>query len=470
MKDGKEREKWVILLFILCCGIVFFLNLGARSLENHGYLRYAEVAREMIRSGEWVVPHLNGEIFIDKPPLLFWLIAIPSSLYGTVTPFLAKLPAALSGWMGVLILFLWGKKVYGTAQCGIIAGGVLLSSYQYFYQSRLAKTDILLCLFIILSLYFFHKGYEESTKRSYLFYSLSFFSTGLGVLTKGPFGLIPLGIVAVFLIKERQFQIWRSKKFLLGYLILILTVFPWFIQFISRVGFDEWLRLLKENQILTRRAPFYFYFIEIWGQFFPWSLLLPFLFLSLYKEKDWLLNSRNSLFLIWFLFLFVGLSLFKYRTSRYLLPVLPPLALIIGGIWKRKFLFFLIAILFFTSLWHVREIYWIKKDLTYSPGMVLAEELRPLIKESPLFGYRLDKSTLEEINFYLDRIIPNLREMRTVSNQIDKKQKILILMPEPVYEEIRRREAALSLVKKFKYKEYKNSKLVLISMNLERMD
>ncbi len=82
------------------------------------------------------------KIFIEKPPLLFWLIAIPSSIYGSVTPLLARWPSAFSAWMGVIILFLWGKRIYGTTQSGLIAGGVLLSSYQYFFQARLAKTDI----------------------------------------------------------------------------------------------------------------------------------------------------------------------------------------------------------------------------------------------------------------------------------------------------------------------------------------
>jgi len=465
---GERQDRWIMGCFIIVSGIILFFNLWARSLENHGYIRYAEVAREMIRSGDWIVPHLNGEIFIDKPPLLFWLIAIPSALYGSVTPFIARLPSALSAWLGAVILFLWGKKVYGTTRSGLIAGGVLLSSYQYFYQSRLAKTDVLLCLFIILSLYFFYLGYRESGKKPYLLYGLSFFSIGLGVLTKGPFGLIPLGIMAVFLIKEKQWRIWVGREFLFGYLILAITVFPWFILFVHRVGFEEWIGLLKRSQILTRRAPFYFYWVEIWGQFFPWSLLLPFLFFSLWREKDCLWKSEKSLFLIWFIFLFVVLTLFKYKASRYLLPALPPLALMMGGVWEKRFLYFIIVLLFFISVWHIRETYWIKKDLSYSPGMVLAEELRPLIKESTLFGYRLDGATLEEINFYLDRITPVLREVETISNPSEQKEKGWVLMPKQVYEEVQGRGGGFTLVREFQYKQHKNERLVLVWVNLQR--
>jgi 4-amino-4-deoxy-L-arabinose transferase-like glycosyltransferase len=462
VKEREGIEGLTIGCFIIFSGLILFFNLWTRSLENHGYLRYAEVAREMIRSGEWVVPHLNGEVFIDKPPLLFWLIAIPSSIYGSVTPLLARWPSAFSAWMGVVILFFWGKRIYGSTQSGLIAGGVLLSSYQYFFQARLAKTDTLLCLFILLSLYFFTLGYGEVRRRRYLFYGLSFFSIGLGVLTKGPFGLFPFIIISAFLIKERRWRIWISREFILGYIILALTVLPWIFLFLHRVGLEESIALIKETHILTRQAPIYFYFIQIWGQFFPWSLLLPFLFFYLWKQRMEFWHSGESFFFIWFIVIFILLTLFKYRASRYLLPALPPLALMIGGVWRKRGVYFLISLLFVISIWHVREYYWIKKDLSYSPGMILAGELRPFIKESTLSGYRLDISTIEEVNFYLDRVIPLLRKMEDLSEQFRRGEERWILMPKEVYEEARI-QGSLSMVFVQEFL-YKNGKLVLVSI------
>lgn len=332
MKEWRKKEGWITGCFIVGSGLILFFNIWARSLENHGYIRYAEVAREMIRSGDWVIPRLNGEIFINKPPLLFWLIALPSSLYGSVTPFIARLPSFLSAWAGVIILFLWVRRIYGATQSGLIGGGILLSSYQYFFQARLAKTDMLLCLFTLLSLYFFYLGYGEIGRKRYLFYGLSFFSIGLGTLTKGPFGLfIPLLVIFVFLFKEKRLEILIRKEFIFGYILLTLTVIPWVFLFIHRVGLEKTIALVKGTQILTRKAPLYFYFIQIWGQFSPWSLLLPFLFIYLWEQSGGIWHSKESFFIIWFIVLFALLTLFKYRTSRYLLPALPPLALMIGG-------------------------------------------------------------------------------------------------------------------------------------------
>jgi 4-amino-4-deoxy-L-arabinose transferase-like glycosyltransferase len=456
-------ESFIIGCFIISSGLILFFNLWGRSLENHGYLRYAEVAREMIRSGDWIVPHLNGKVFINKPPLLFWLIAIPSSIYGSVTPLLAKWPSAFSAWMGVIILFLWGKRIYGVTLSGLIAGGVLLSSYQYFFQARLAKTDVIVGLLTILSLYFFTLGYEEMRRKRYLFWGLSFFSMGLGVLTKGPFELVPpLMIIGFFLAKERQWRIWIGKEFIFGYIILFLTVLPWFSLFISRVGLEESMALLRGNPILTRKAPIYFYFIEIWGQFFPWSLLFPFLFFYVWKQKSRLWHSRESFLLIWFIVLLVLLTLFKYKASRYLLPALPPLALMRGGAWRNKVVYFLISVLLAVSIWHGREYYWIKKDLSYSPGMVLSEELRPMIKGATLFGYRLDTSTVEEVNFYLDRVIPLLKKTEDLSGQFRKGEERWILMPREVYDEAQiRGDLSVIFSREFLYK---HGRLVLVSV------
>ncbi len=439
---------------MIACGFALFFDLWARSLENHGYLRYAEIAREMIRSGDWGVPHFNGAIFIDKPPLLFWLIAIPSSLYGAVTPLLARLPPFLAAWLAVLIVFVWAKKVYGTIQSGLVAGGILLSSYQFFFQARLAKTDILLCFFVLLSLYLFYLGYHAVHERRMLYHGLSFLSMGLGILTKGPAGVLPFLIILAFLIKERQLRRLVSKEFILGYAVLAVVVLSWVFLFIHRVGFEQAVSLIQANRILTRKARFYFYFVEIWGEFFPWSLLLPFLLIAIWKQRAVYWRSGASFFILWVVVLFLFLTLFKYRASRYLLPILPALALLIGGVWQKKAKILLIFCFLALVLWHSVEVNWILKDRSYSPGMVLAEKLRPFLDGSTLSGYQLDLATVEEVNFYLDRVIPILE------NVDSPREEGWVLMPQAAYEEVRNRVSdRLKVVQDF---DYKRGKVVLV--------
>jgi 4-amino-4-deoxy-L-arabinose transferase-like glycosyltransferase len=455
LRSWKDRDTWVTGGFILASGLVLFFNLWGRSLENHGYLRYAEIAREMIRSGEWAVPHLNGDIYIDKPPLLFWLIALPSSIYGSVTPLIARLPTFFSAWLGVSIVVLWGKRVYRETWAGVASGVILVSSYQYFFQARLAKTDILLCSLIVLCFYFFYLGYKETGRRGYLLQAFSFLSMGLATLTKGPLGcVIPLVVIVGFLIKERRVRMLLSKEFFLGYLIFGLTVFPWVFLFIHRLGWEETKVVVGANPILARRGPFYFYLQHLWTEFFPGSVFLPFSLAALWKQRKSGISSGLSFFLIWFFgFLFL-LMFFKFKATRYLLPALPSMALIIGGAMKKSLKLVLIPCLLCVLAWHATEFYRIRNDRAHSPGRVLAGELRPQLQTSALLGYQLDDSTLEELNFYLDRIIPVLKKAEEVEARLQEGGKRSVLMPQGAYEALRQQGLSPDVAtERFPYKE-----------------
>ena len=451
-----KRPGWTLVYVVVASGAILFLNLWARSLENHDYLRYAESAREMIRSGDWLIPHLNGKIYIDKPPLTIWLIALPSALYGSVTPFLARLPSTVAAWMGIVVTFLWVRRLYGRTVCGLVAAGVLLSSYEYFIQGRMAKTDIILAVLILLSLFFFHLGYEaRGTKKTYLFIGLSWFCTGLGILTKGP--LLPLLsflVIFVFLIKEKDLRLLLSRPFLLGYLILIITALPWFLLFVHRVGWEPSFALVKQTQILRRRAPVYFYFVQIWGQFFPWSLFLPFLFVELWRQRQTLSASKESFFIVWFVTMFIFLTLYKYRASRYLLPALPPLAFLLGGMWRRRLALFLVPFVVAILVWHGVDFYRVRQNLLQSSGLVLVEELKPVIGDAPLSAYHLDVYLLEKINFYFDRVVPVLKKEDHPTG------KGLVLMPKKTYDDLQKRgNDAISWARELRYEE---QSLVLI--------
>jgi len=460
---GENRDRFVAGCFILGSGLLLLINLGLRTLENHDYLRHAEVAREMIRSGDWVVLRLNGEIYLDKLPLFFWLIGLPASAYGAVTPFLARLPSALSAWIGVIVLFFWAKRVYQSPWIGVLSGAILLSSYQFFLYARAARPDMVLTMLIILSLYFFDRGCEDEKepRRRALFYGLSFLFMGLLFLTKGPLAvLMPFAVMTAFLVKERKLDLLASRPFLLGYGVMAGTILPWVFLFLSRIGFEEALLLVQENRVLTRQAPFYLYFGKIWAEFMPWSLLLPFLGAFVWRRWKEVWSSRESFFLIWFLLLFVGLTLMPYRASRYLLPLLPALAMMLGGFGKGKVKWFLIPALLSLVVWHGVEIHWATRNPSRSPGMTLTREIKTLTGEGPLYGYRLDGSTLEELNFYLDRLTPNLKRYEEVRRALGER-KALVLVPERLYEKIRKdRNNSVVTVGIIPYKD---ERLVLIS-------
>jgi hypothetical protein len=177
------------------------------------------------------------------------------------------------------------------------------------------------------------------------------------------------------------------------------------------------------------------------------------------------MHSKESFFLVWVIVYFVILTLFKYRVSRYLLPALPPFALMMGGLQRKKLVVFLVVFLVTVSVWHVREYNWIRKDRSFSPGMVLVAELKPFLKESSLFVYGLEGSTVKEINFYLDPIhpIPILRDPEELVEQWRKSEKGMFLMPVEAAEKIQSRWSTPIIVcQEFRYKK---EKLVLVSIH-----
>lgn len=432
-------NRWLFLAFFGGSFFILFFNLWGRTLENHDYLRYAEIAKEMIQSGDWVVPRFNGEIFLHKPPLLFWLIALPSKNYGSVTPFLARLPSALLSWVGGFIVYLWGRKMWEGERYGLVSSGVLISSYLYFWQSRIARTDMVFSVLILLSLYFFYLSYFErklqnlspppfQKGRSQIVFYLSFVFMGIAGLTKGAMGVVfPFLIISLFLLWEHKWKRLFQKEFILGYLIIFLIWSAWIIPFIQQVGWGTALLTWTETKILTRQAPFYLYLYRIWIDFAPWSIFFPLLFTYLWKKNK---SKDEKFLLLWFFTLFILLMLFPHRASKYLLPAFPALALLMGGFWRGKssLLFGVILSVALISV-HGYEYFLVKKNEAKTTGPILSHELRPY-QDRYILGYRMDVDTLGKINFYGDKLIPQVREVKDLKEKAKGKGEVYIITTE----------------------------------------
>jgi len=456
-------------LFVFFLGgslLILFFNLWGRTLENHDYVRYAEVAREMIRSGDWIVPRYNGDIFINKPPLLFWLIALPSQIHGSVTPFLARFPSALFAWIGVIVVYLLGKKIWGEEKYGLISAGTLISSYLFFWQSRIARTDVVFSTLILLSLYFFYLGYFDRISSSPSLPDsrlsktlLSFIFMGLAGLTKGPVGILfPLLIISLFLLKEKQLRLLLRKDFLLGYLVIVFILGSWIFPFLTRVGWENALKVWRETKILSRHQPFYLYGLKIWIQFAPWSIFFPFLFMYFWKKE----RSRDEEFLIlWFIVLFIFLTLFPYRSSKYLLPAYPPLALLMGGFWrKRSLLLFGALFLGAIVVYHGYEYRAILRNNDQTPGLLLSQELKPY-QDYDISGYQIDVDLLGKINFYRDTVIPRMNKVKDLKEKVKGKREVFVMTTEKTLQDLTKEGFFVTLLKKI---DFGKENLVLVKI------
>src|SRR6266545_4463731 len=150
------RQPWWLLLLTL---FTFFVLLGSRSLNEPDEGRYAEIAREMIELGDWLVPHFWYVPHLDKPPLTYWAVAVSISVFGQ-NEWAVRLPLALAGISGVWVSYLFGLAL-GGQRVGIWSALILQSSLLYFVMARMLTTDILLTQFIAWTVYFFWRSWRS---------------------------------------------------------------------------------------------------------------------------------------------------------------------------------------------------------------------------------------------------------------------------------------------------------------------
>ena len=152
-----------ILLFV--SAIILFINIGGWDLWNPDEPRYAQVAREMMQTGSYLVPHINSEIYPDKPPLFFWLIALASRSFGDVTSASARIPSAIACLGVILLTYLLGRTLYNQT-VGFLAGLILLTTAQFTWLALRANIDMTLTLWTTLALFLFYVGYTREKSKT----------------------------------------------------------------------------------------------------------------------------------------------------------------------------------------------------------------------------------------------------------------------------------------------------------------
>ena len=145
-------QTWAqIILLVGFCFFLFFFNLNQWDLWSPDEPRYAQVAREMVNGGDWVLMHLNGEMYTDKPPLFFWLIGLSSYLWQGFTSFSVRLPSAVFGMLAVVLTCLIGRSLFGSS-VGLISGLILATSFEFAFRSTRANIDSTLTFFTTASI------------------------------------------------------------------------------------------------------------------------------------------------------------------------------------------------------------------------------------------------------------------------------------------------------------------------------
>jgi len=236
------------------------------------------LAKDMVRSGHWLVPYLLGKPYVAKPPVFPWLISAGYLLVGYPSLWATRAPVALAGLINVLVTFFFAKRLFNK-RVGFLAALILATSLFYIRRVRMAEEDIVLALLVTLSLLtFFLAYYYQAGKRYYL---MSYLFISLACLTKGVTGLtFPLLTIIPYLLLRRDLRSIGKMELLLGALIFGSLVLSWYIYAYHQIGTsgaqhifmkDIWYKFLPREP----GRPFYQYLVQLFAHFFPWSVFLP---------------------------------------------------------------------------------------------------------------------------------------------------------------------------------------------------
>jgi len=332
-----KKDLFYIGIILLVCLQLFCYRIGHRPLWEYDEAMHAQVAREMLQRGDWCTPVFNNENFYDKPVLHFWLV-IGSYLLLGVNELAARLPSAMLGILGALLVYLWARTLYGSL-AALLSALVLATSVEYVVLSQNIIHDLALSLFISIALFLFHRASRKNGFTKVTFFCF-YAALGCAVLTKGPIGLLLPGlIIFLYLLKTKQWHLILNRYLVAGAAVFLIIALPWYI--IMALRHDDYLQafLIKGNiaRFFSRksghREPFYFYIQMLAAGFFPWSVFIPSAlylhFQNFRKRKD-----NDSYFLL--LAAVAPLAFFSLSRSKlptYILPVFPALAILIGRLW-----------------------------------------------------------------------------------------------------------------------------------------
>ncbi|MFQ5876967.1 MAG: ArnT family glycosyltransferase [Acidobacteriota bacterium] len=332
---GTDRN--CLLLVLPLAALLFALNLGGRDLWAPDEPRSGEIVREMLEDGSWAILHNNGEPYLEKPPLYFWLAAAFSLPAGRVTEFSVRLPSSLAALLTVLSVFYLGRALFGR-RTGALAAVVLATAQEFFMEARWAHTDMLWTLLLTLACLAFYRAHESGGDRRWL--TAFYLSMGLATLTKGPLGLLlPILAAAVFLAACRELGFLRRAGLLWGLPVALAPGLAWLASYYLAagepfpLGFAFGRMAERYARGVHHAKPFFHTFTSLAVGFMPWAVLLPVAIGHTFPRRR-SRGHRSGVYL--YTWITVMLSVFAFSVEKrgvYLLPLAPCLALVVGRFW-----------------------------------------------------------------------------------------------------------------------------------------
>jgi 4-amino-4-deoxy-L-arabinose transferase-like glycosyltransferase len=310
--------------------LVFFWGLGDIGLMSFNEARRALPAQAMFLQGDWLLPHLNGELYLAKPPLLYWLAASASFLFGAANEWAVRLPSALAAAATVWMVYRYALRQFG-AWPALFSAQLLIANVTFAMFARRAEIEMLLTALCAGALLAAIRYIREGGSRKWIY--LSYLLLALAMLTKGPlvllFVTLPLLLVALYQKDQRCWEVLRSP---LGWGIFVLVGLSWYAVVTWRLGPEIWASITHRDMLEKIQGdgakPPYSYLLWILMDFLPVAFLL-----FVRPANIWQRCKGRTDYMVLLAAVVVPLlifSLFNNKHAKYFLPAYPLLALILG--------------------------------------------------------------------------------------------------------------------------------------------
>jgi len=324
-----------ILLLVLVYGLLWFGTLNYRHLIPSDEGRYAEMAREMLVTGDWVTPRYNGYKYFEKPPLQVWATAIAFKAFG-IGNWQARLWTALTGFFTIMAIGFTSARLYGS-RAGLLAAAVLASSPMWIISGHVNSLDMGLSAFLataLCSLLLAQTSHSKASTRNWMW--LCWILMALATLSKGLIGgAIPAMVFIAYSITNWDWKTWRRLHLLSGMLIFLIIAAPWFVlvsmrnpEFLNFFFIHEHLQRFTQDDH-SRTGPIYYFVPLLLIGFLPWVLQIPGATAQAWRNRRRKFSS-SWLLVCWSVVIFTFFSASHSKLPGYIIPIFPALAMLVG--------------------------------------------------------------------------------------------------------------------------------------------
>lgn len=344
LDDAHHRRHRNLLFFFAL--LILLAGVGLRSAWTPDEPRFVEVAREMVDTGEWLIPRRGGEFYPDKPPLYFWSIASLYAVFGHLDV-VFLIPSLLSGVLMLWLVYDLGRQLWQPST-GLKAAFLLLISPQFLMQAKSAQIDAMVSMWVTLGCYGMLRHFMLGPQwRSYF---LGCAAMGCGILTKAV-GFLPLLMLIPLAFYRAQLgpavsSVW-TRRVWLGPLVMLLVPGLWLAAMLlaTRDATDPAVIAYRNNLLFHQTAdryarswhhlhPWYYFLVAVIPlRWFPVSILVPSVLIQNIRQK--LITPRMWVLLIWAALVIAFFSISPGKRALYILPALPMVSLALAAYWDK---------------------------------------------------------------------------------------------------------------------------------------